>query len=71
MGLFTPPKVGASASTMSASTNTPARLSPYDTTMLASPASNGMRTVKPKPPKPISDMPMKPHTAGMAARTIR
>ena len=71
MELRVPPKVGASASTMSASTNTPTRLSTYDTTRLPSPISSGTRTVKPKPSMPISDRPMKPHTAGMAASHTR
>jgi hypothetical protein len=71
MGLAVPPKVGASALMTSASRYTPTRLSTYDTTMLASPASTGTRNVKPKPPTPIRDMPMKPQTAGIAARIIR
>ena len=70
MAFFCPPKVGASASMMKPSTSRPTRLSPYDTTMFTNPDTNGTRMVTPKPPKPISDMPMKPQTAGMAARII-
>lgn len=70
MAFFCPPNVGASASMMSPSTHKPTRLSPYDTTMFTSPETKGTRMVTPKPPKPISDMPMKPHTAGMAARIM-
>jgi hypothetical protein len=55
---------------MSASTNTPTRLSTYDTTMFTSPETRGTRTVTPKPPKPISDRPMKPQTTGIAARIM-
>ena len=71
MELFCPPKRGARASTMSASTNTPTRLSTYDTTMVARPATKGTRKETPKAPMPINDIPTNPQTAGMAARTIR
>ncbi|MNL49913.1 hypothetical protein D3C87_1728840 [compost metagenome] len=55
---------------MRPSTNTPTRLSTYDTTMFTRPDTKGTRTDTPNALNPMSDKPMNPHTAGMAARIM-